>query len=73
MIDCEKAREQLALQPSGDDESLQQHLAECATCARYSQRQQSLDAVLRTELRWTAPSALMFGMKDETLPIDDSM
>ena len=57
-IDCEKAREQLALLPSGDDERLQRHLAECAVCARYSQHQQSLDAVLRTELRWTAPAAL---------------
>jgi hypothetical protein len=58
MSDCDKAREQLALQPSSDDERLRQHLDECIACARYSRQHQSLDMVLRSELYWVAPAAL---------------
>ena len=58
MIDCDKARELLALHPSSDDERLRQHLDQCAACTRYSRQHQSLDMVLRSELYWVAPAAL---------------
>lgn len=58
MIDCDNAREQMALLPSGDDENLREHLAECALCASYRRQHQALDLVLRAELQWQAPAAL---------------
>lgn len=58
MIDCDTARELLALHPSSDDERLAGHLDECAVCTRYSRQHQSLDLMLRSELHWTAPAAL---------------
>lgn len=58
MIDCDTARELIALHPSSDDERLPRHLDECVACTRYSRQHQSLDLMLRSELHWTAPAAL---------------
>ena len=58
MIDCNAAREALALQPSNDDAELRDHLDQCSMCAAYRKQHQALDVVLRDELRWEAPTAL---------------
>ena len=58
MIDCNAAREVLALEPSSDDAALQEHLARCVICASYQRPHQSLDAVLRAEMRWDVPAEL---------------
>jgi len=58
MIDCNAAREALALQPSNDDLELRDHLDQCSVCAGYRKQHQALDVVLRDELRWEAPAAL---------------
>jgi hypothetical protein len=58
MIDCNKVRELLAVEPASEDEALQSHLAQCERCARYRRPQQALNAVLRAELQWQAPAAL---------------
>jgi hypothetical protein len=58
MIGCNEAREALALQPLSEDAALQEHLAQCDTCASYRRQHQSLDVVLRAELYWQAPAAL---------------
>ena len=58
MIDCNEARELLAVEPATEEEALQSHLAQCERCARYRRPQQALNAVLRAELHWQAPSVL---------------
>jgi hypothetical protein len=58
MIGCDEARETLALQPSSEDATLQEHLEQCAACANYRRQHQTLDVVLRAELYWQAPAAL---------------
>jgi hypothetical protein len=58
MIDCNAAREALALQPSNNDSEVREHLAQCSACASYRNQSQALDVVLRAELRWEAPAAL---------------
>jgi MFS family permease len=58
MIDCNEARELLALEPTSDDETLQAHLVSCTRCAHYRRQHQMLDTVLPSALRWQAPDAL---------------
>jgi hypothetical protein len=58
MIDCNEARELLAVEPATEDETLQSHLTQCERCARYRRPQQALNAVLRAELQWQVPAAL---------------
>jgi hypothetical protein len=58
MIDCNEARERLALEPDSEDTSLQGHLAQCERCARYRRPYQALDMALRAELYWEAPAEL---------------
>jgi hypothetical protein len=58
MIDCDAARELLALEPTSEDAALQSHLAECERCERYRRPYQALDVALRAELQWQAPAAL---------------
>lgn len=58
MVTCDDARARLALHPNSDDPELHRHLAECGACAVYGRRSQTLDVVLRTELRWEVPADL---------------
>lgn len=58
MIDCNQVRDLLAVEPATEDESLHSHLMQCERCARYRRPQQALNAVLRAELHWQAPTAL---------------
>jgi hypothetical protein len=58
MIDCNEVRELLAVEPALENEALQNHLAQCERCARYRRPQQALNAVLRAEMQWQAPTAL---------------
>ena len=58
MITCNDIRDTLALQPSADDPSITAHLDQCEACMKYRRQHQSLDVLLRAELRWEAPAAL---------------
>lgn len=58
MIDCNEARELLALEPTSEDAALQGHLAGCERCTRYRRPYQALDAALRAELQWQVPAML---------------
>lgn len=58
MFTCDAARDMLALEPTSTDSALHKHLADCQTCAAYGRRSQTLDVLLRAELRWEAPSDL---------------
>jgi hypothetical protein len=58
MIDCNEARELLALEPASEDDALRSHLAQCHSCGRYKRPHQALDVALRAELQWQAPAAL---------------
>lgn len=58
MIDCNEAREILALEPTAENDAVQAHLATCVRCARYRRPQQALDVALRAEMHWEAPAAL---------------
>jgi len=58
MIDCNEARELLALEPASEDAALQGHLEGCVSCTRYRRPHQALDMALRAELQWKAPPAL---------------
>jgi len=58
MINCDEARELLALEPTSEDNALQSHLAHCQSCSRYRRPHQALDVALRAELQWQAPAAL---------------
>ena len=55
---CNDARDLLALDPKSEDTMIHAHLGECEVCASYRRQHQSLDVVLRAEMRWEAPAAL---------------
>jgi hypothetical protein len=55
---CNDVRDLLALDPKSQDALLHAHLGECAICASYRRQHQTLDVVLRAEMRWEAPTAL---------------
>jgi hypothetical protein len=55
---CNDVRDLLALDPNTEDTLLQAHLGECELCAGYRRQHQTLDVVLRAEMRWEAPAAL---------------
>jgi hypothetical protein len=55
---CNDVRELLALDPKSEDAIIHAHLGECEACASYRRQHQTLDVVLRAEMRWEAPAAL---------------
>lgn len=55
---CNDVRDLLALDPRSEDVSAHAHLGECELCAAYRRQHQTLDVVLRAEMRWEAPAAL---------------
>ena len=55
---CNDVRDLLALDPKIEDALVQSHLGECELCASYRRQHQTLDVVLRAEMRWEAPAAL---------------
>jgi hypothetical protein len=55
---CNDIRDMLALDPKTEDDLVQAHLGECEPCAAYRRQHQTLDVVLRAEMRWEAPAAL---------------
>jgi hypothetical protein len=55
---CNDVRDLLALDPKSEDALVHTHLGECELCAGYRRQHQTLDVVLRAEMRWEAPSAL---------------
>jgi hypothetical protein len=55
---CNDIRDLLALDPKSEDSVVHAHLSECEVCASYRRQHQTLDVVLRAELRWEAPAAL---------------
>jgi hypothetical protein len=55
---CNDIRDLLALDPKTEDALVQAHLGECEQCASYRRQHQTLDVVLRAEMRWEAPAAL---------------
>ena len=57
-VKCHDIREILALDPTIADAEVQAHVDGCADCARYRRQQQTIDAVLRAELRCEAPETL---------------
>jgi hypothetical protein len=57
-MSCNDIRELLALDPKSEDAMVHAHLGECEACAIYRRQHQTLDVVLRAEMRWEAPAAL---------------
>jgi len=55
---CNDVRDLLALDPKTEDAQVQAHLGDCEQCASYRRQHQTLDVVLRAEMRWEAPAAL---------------
>jgi len=55
---CNDIRDLLALDPKSEDALVHAHLGECELCASYRRQHQTLDVVLRAEMRWEAPAAL---------------
>ncbi len=55
---CNDVRGLLALDPENEDSFVRAHLDECEFCASYRRQHQTLDVVLRAEMRWEAPAAL---------------
>jgi len=55
---CNDIRDLLALDPKSEDALVHAHLGECDLCAGYRRQHQTLDVVLRAEMRWEAPAAL---------------
>jgi hypothetical protein len=55
---CNDVRDLLALDPKSEDSLVHMHLGECEICASYRRQHQTLDVVLRAEMRWEAPAAL---------------
>ena len=55
---CNDVRDLLALDPKSEDSVVRAHLGECEICAGYRRQHQTLDVVLRAEMRWEAPAAL---------------
>ncbi|HEU5099590.1 MAG TPA: anti-sigma factor [Roseiflexaceae bacterium] len=57
-MSCNDVRELLALDPKSENALVHAHLGECEACAMYRRQHQTLDVVLRAEMRWEAPAAL---------------
>jgi hypothetical protein len=57
-MSCNDVRELLALDPKSEDAIVQAHIGECEACTIYRRQHQTLDVVLRAEMRWEAPAAL---------------
>jgi hypothetical protein len=57
-MSCNDVRELLAFDPKSEDMLIHAHLGECEACAMYRRQHQTLDVVLRAEMRWEAPAAL---------------
>jgi hypothetical protein len=55
---CSDVRDLLALDPKSEDALVHTHLSECELCLGYRRQHQTLDVVLRAEMRWEAPAAL---------------
>ena len=55
---CNDIRDLLALDPKSEDALVLSHLGECEICASYRRQHQTLDVVLRAEMRWEAPAVL---------------
>ena len=55
---CNDIRDLLALDPKSEDALVHAHLGECDLCTAYRRQHQTLDVVLRAEMRWEAPAAL---------------
>ncbi|MEO7909741.1 MAG: anti-sigma factor [Roseiflexaceae bacterium] len=55
---CNDVRDLLALDPTSEETLVHAHLGECEPCAIYRRQHQTLDVVLRAEMRWEAPAAL---------------
>ena len=55
---CNDIRDLLALDPTTEDALVHSHLGECEHCTAYRHQHQTLDVVLRAEMRWEAPAAL---------------
>lgn len=58
MMNCDEARERIALEASSRDAALAEHLAACPGCSAYRRANVRLDSVLRQELRWEPSAAL---------------
>jgi hypothetical protein len=61
---CNDVRDMLALDPKSEDPLVHTHLGECELCASYRRQHQTLDVVLRAEMRWEAPAALTAQLLD---------
>ena len=61
---CNDVRDMLALDPKSEDPLIYAHLGECELCASYRRQHQTLDVVLRAEMRWEAPAALTAQLLD---------
>jgi len=57
-MSCNGVRELLALDPKSEDALIHAHLGDCEACTMYRRQHQTLDVVLRAEMRWEAPAAL---------------
>lgn len=57
-MNCNDIRDNLALDPAGEDEMIRTHINSCTACAAYERKNRALDTVLKTELRWEAPPEL---------------
>ena len=57
-MSCNDVRDLLALDPTSEDALVRAHLGECEHCTAYRHQHQTLDVVLRAEMRWEAPAAL---------------
>jgi predicted anti-sigma-YlaC factor YlaD len=55
---CNDVRDLLALDSASEDALVHAHLGECENCNAYRRQHQTLDVVLRAEMRWEAPAAL---------------
>jgi len=55
---CHDIREMLALDQAITDADVQAHVDACPSCAHYHRRRQTIDVMLRAELRWQAPETL---------------
>ena len=55
---CNDIRDLLAFEPTSEDALVHAHLGECESCTAYRRQHQTLDVVLRAEMRWEVPAAL---------------
>lgn len=58
MTMCDAVRAALALEADSADSMVSEHMATCPSCAAYRLRTQTLDVLLRHEMRWEAPTEL---------------